>query len=328
MNKDEARKILKVTKDASRSEIEKRYGIYLKRHRMEQAKAAENPEAADDSKADAIDSSAATSDRLSSHEEYSFEQITEAYNVLMGFEVPEEKEVQGKTSALLKKAGIDEKKVKNFFYYYKYHVLIAIALIVAAFFTIRGFVNKVDPDFNIAFVGRFSYMDAVDELKCKIKENIPEIKEPGIDGTYLTDDDNMGELQYAMEMKTVALMAAGDIDVFILDKYAFERYASQGVFMSLDEIAPRLGVDLEANKDLVVGVVDNSTEETDGLSDDNAAGDTDEESAEKHLFGIDISNSAVLKETGVIGNEMIAAIFGGSKQVEKAEKLLELLLKE
>lgn len=328
MNKEEARKILKVTKNASRSEIERRYGIYLKRHRIEQVKVAENQDEADDSEVNALDSSAATTDRLHSQEEYSFEQITEAYNVLMGYKVSEQKEVQTKSSVLLKKVGIDEKKAKNFFYYYKYHILVIIALVIAAFFTVRGFINNVKPDFNIAFVGRFSYMEAADNLKGKIKENIPEIKEPGIDGAYLTED-GMGELQYAMETKAVLLFAGGDTDVFILDKYVYERYARQGAFMSLDEIAPGLGVDLEANKDLIVGVVEyDGIAEMEGLSDDSYTGDIGEESTDKHLFGIDISNSAVLKEAGVIGNEMIAAIFGGCEQVEKAEKLLKLLLKE
>lgn len=328
MDKKEARKILKVSKDTSRNEIERKYGIYLKRHKMEQVKAAEDREAADRQDEGALQDSAAESIQTKQPEGYSFEQITKAYDVLMGYEVPEKIEAPGKAAPLLKKAGIDEKKAKNFFYYYKYHILAIIAVIIFTVFTVRGCVRNVKPDFNLAFIGRFIYSDAVDDIKSTIKANVPVIAEPGIDGAYLASDST-GEQQYAMEMKATVLFAAGQLDVIILDKDTFARYAKQGALMSLDEIAPRLGVDLNANQEFVVGVVeDDGSFEVEGMPEEESIGDDAQVPSEVHLFGIDISNSAALKQAGVISNEMVATIFVGCEQVEKAEKLLQFLLKE
>jgi len=326
MDKKEARKILKVSKDASRSEIERKYAIYLKRYKAEQAKMAEDQETGEEQDEKSLRDPAAAPAEARQPDEYTFEQITEAYDLLMGYEVPQKEYVPSKAAPLLKKAGIDERKAKNFLYYYKYHILAVIALILIIVFTVRGCVNRVNPDFNIAFIGRFVYSEAADDLKNSIKANVPQIAEPGIDGAYLADD-SIGEQQYAMEMKATILFAAGDIDVFILDKTTFARYAKQGALLSLDEIAPRLGVDLEANKEFIVGVEDSSAE-TEGLSEEEAAGNNAQEPAETHLFGIDVSNSAVLKKSGVIGDEKIACIFTGCEQIEKAEKLIEFLMKE
>lgn len=328
MDKKEARKILKVTKDTSRNEIERKFGIYLKRHKMEQAKAAEDREAADRQDDGVLQDSAADSIQAKQPEGYSLEQIIKAYDVLMGYEVPEKKEAPGKAAPLLKKAGIDEKKAKNFFYYYKYHMLAIIAVIIFTVFTVRGCVRNVKPDFNLAFIGRFIYSDAVEGIKDSIKANVPVIAEPGIDGAYLADD-SMGEQQYAMEMKATVLFAAGDLDVIILDKVTFARYAKQGALMSLDEIAPGLGVDLNANQEFIIGIEeDDDSVEIEGLPEEEAAGNTAQVPSKVHLFGIDVSNSAALKQAGVVGNEMVVAIFVGSERVEKAEKLLQFLLKE
>lgn len=326
MDKKEARKILRVTKDASRNEIERKYAIYLRRHRAELAKKAEKQGEGEEQSEKTPYDSAAPSVESKQPDEYSFEQITKAYDVLMGYEIPQKEYVPGKAAPLLKKAGIDERKAKNFFYYYKYYILAIIAVILIVVFSVRGCVNAVKPDFNIAFIGRFLYSDAAEDLKDRIRANIPQIAEPGIDGAYL-GEDGLGEQQYAMEMKATILVAASDIDVCILDKNTFIRYAKQGALMSLDEIAPRLGVDLNANKEFVVSV-DDSPFETEGTFEEETADSTVQEPAETHLFGIDVSNSAVLNETGVIGDEKIACIFVRCEQIEKAEKLIQFLMKE
>jgi hypothetical protein len=55
--------------------------------------------------------------------EAEFSRITEAYNVLMGYETKENEEQPGKVSPLFKMVGVNEKKAKNFFYYYKFYIL-------------------------------------------------------------------------------------------------------------------------------------------------------------------------------------------------------------
>lgn len=380
MDKKEARKILGVTKETSRNDIERKYSILLKKHRaasLPPDKSEEDAAEEGTPESNASQAASATTRKEPAAEEYSFDQITEAYNVLMGYEVAVKEEPPSKVAPLLKKAGIDEKKARNFFYYYKFYILGALALVVALFFGIRSFVNRVEPDFNIAFLGTFSYLDSVDKLSKDIKQNIPEIKEPGIDGAMLTTADMPDEQQssgnqpsgtqqqgtgtqptdtgtqqttggqnqtdpqqqYAMEMKAMVLIAAGDVDVFIVDRDRYEKYAKQGVFLSLDDIAPKLGADAEKNKELITsieedkdplgtsGTKDNQSADSGAdASADKAAGDSTAD-VQPHLYGIDVSNSTVLKETGVLGEEKIAAIFVGSKRTDKAEKFIQYLMK-
>lgn len=358
MTKNEARKILGVTKETSRESIERRYSMYLKRYRMEleQAKMAARQDeeenlndqantgdlantdvtnisetsdvasaadtAVDDGSDTADQKLAVTQDKSQRSLEQDFDQITQAYNVLMGYEVAIKEEPPSKAAPLLNKVGINEKKTKNFFFYYKYHILVAILAIIAVVLTIRGCVNRVENDFNLAFIGRFNYSNATDDLTASIKANIPEILEPGINGAYIADD-NFGEQQYAMEMKATVLLVAGDIDVFIMDKACFERYVEQGAFLNLDEIAPRLGVNMEDNKEFIARIEDDTQETEDGLPENS---DSAHMPQEEHLYGIDVSNSSVLGQSGVIGGEMIASIYVGSEQIDKAEKLIKLLL--
>ena len=218
MDKKEARKILGVTKETSINDIERRFSILLKKQRMAKSQPEDEGEHQDNA-SDGIDEALKESGTVAApvvkQEEYSFDQVTQAYNVLMGYEVALKEEPPSKAAPLLKKAGIDEKKARNFFYYYKFHMLAVIIAIVSLFFIVKGFVNHVNPDFNTAFIGKISYTDVVDKLKDAYKANVPEIKEPGFDGAFISADDQ-SEQQYAMVMKAVVLFAGGDMDLFII----------------------------------------------------------------------------------------------------------------
>lgn len=316
MDKIEARGILGVGEDAGNEEVEKRYTLLLKKHRVEinrlrdEAKEEEDPEKAQ------------AAEKAAEDLEAEFGRITEAYNVLTGRDLKEEEETPGKASPLFKAVGVDEKKAKNFFYYYKFYILGIILVIAMVVGFVRSCANRVIPDFNVAFVGRIGFYEAVDDLADSIREELPMVGEPGIDGAYI-DETIVGDQLYAMEMKLTVLFGAADTDVFILDRKYYERFAKQGVFRNLDEIAPRLGVDISENQDLIYAVEkDPYLDDTDGSA--AGAADADEE---PHLYGIDVSNSTVLKEAGVIADDMVAAIFLGSDQQDKAEAFLRFLLK-
>ena len=208
---------------------------------------------------------------------------------------------------LLKKVGIDEKQARNFYHYYKVHIIVGIIALLVIAFTVRGCVTRVDPDFNIAFLGELYYSET-DVLQGTIQKVIPEIKVPGFDGAFLGAGDSAdAQQEYAMQMKAMVLFAAAEVDLFIIDKANFDRYAAQGAFISLDEIAPRLGIGSDQSEPFKA----------------RAGEDTAE-----HIYGIDISKSEVLKSSNIQGREMIAAIPVRSKLPDKAEKVIALLLKQ
>ena len=313
MDKKEARIVLGVNKETSRNDIEKKYSILLKKNRI--IKEQRNKE--DELNGEAVQNGNTPKETGDVYDKYTFDEITQAYNVLMGYEVNLKEEPLSKAAPLLKKAGIDEKKAKNFFFYYKYHIIAVIVAIIAIVFTVKGCVERVDPDFQVAFIGEINYNET-ELLKATIKADIPEIIEPGFDGAFISDSA-MADQQYAMQTKTIILFAAGDIDIFILDKANFETYAKQGAFANLDEIAPMLGVDMEKNKDYVVKLE---------VTDEESTGKAADKPEEKHLYGIDISQSTVLKESGVLAKEMVAAISIRCEQQDKAVKVLQLFMKQ
>ncbi len=322
MDKKEARKILGVSKETSINDIERKFSILLKKQRMakvqpEDENEDEHEEHISSEYVGSAEDSGSVQVPADKQEEYSFEQVTQAYNILMGYEVPMKEEPPSKAAPLLNKAGIDEKKARNFFYYYKFHMLAAIIGIILLVFFIYGAVNRVNPDFNTAFIGKINYMDAADKLKDAYKANVPEIKEPGFDGAYINEEDHSDQ-QYAMAMKVTVLFGAADIDLFILDKENYIKFAKNGAFLSLDDIASKLGVDMDKNKDNIVGI-----EETEP----NGEVKVPAVPVVKHLYGVDITNSTILKKSGVLGTELIASIRVSDKHTDKALKVLQFLMK-
>ena len=332
MDKKEARIILGVSKEISRNDLERKYSILMKKHRMikEKPKDEDTEDTGVTQDINVANDAGVTLNTenaqspVDKQEEYSFEQVTQAYNILMGYEIPMKEEPPSKAAPLFKKAGIDEKKARNFLYYYKNHIIIIIIAVISIVFIVKGCVERVDPDFTTAFIGKINYTET-DKLRDVIKANIPEIKEPGFDGAFITEDDQ-SQQQYAMVMKATVLFAAGDVDIFILDKASFTQYAKNGAFMSLDEIAPKLGVDMEKNKEYIVKIEDYQ-DVSEAESMDKTAEEPVEEPVEEHLYGIDISQSTALKDVGVFGSEMIATIYINCKQQDKAVKLLQFLKK-
>lgn len=276
----DAHKILGIRSDASRNEIEKRYSILLKKHRM-----------------------VGTQGDSSNAEEEDFKMATEAYNYLMGYEEPVMVDSRS-PNPLLTKMGIDEKKAQNFFYYYKFHMIIGLAVLALIVFTVKGCVERVDPDFTTVFIGQINYTDT-DKLYKQIKDAVPDIKEPGFDGAFITASGE-GQQDYAMLMKSAAILAAGGTDLYILDKVNFQKYAKDGAFMSLDDIAKKLGVDLSKNKDYTLKTEYDSSE---------------------HLYGIDISSSKELAKADIMGTEFIVAIPSSTKKQDISAKLIEYLMK-
>ena len=276
----DAYEILGVREGAGKDEVIKRYDILLKKYKIGK----------DSGEAPGI----------------SIEEINRAYNLLMGYSdgeplVEETSPRNTLTGRLLRKAGIDEKKAKNFVYYYKFHMLAVLAAILFVGYFVSSMVNRVEPDLNIVIAGDF-YTPETESMKEKIKGSLEGLKEVSIDLIYLTDK-SQSQQDYAMQMKFVTVMAAGDVDVYILDRPNFMKYAAAGAFMDLDGVTDMLGIDREKNGDYVVKV---------------------EDSNEEHLFGIDVSKSKFLKDVKANG-ELIAVARVKAKHYDNTLKLLKLL---
>lgn len=296
--KQEARKILGVTKASSKEEIEKKYDVLLKKHRIMKMEGSLDEDA-----------------------EAEFQKSTDAYRVIMGYEVEEPKIVRKKTYAdkAFEKAGIDKKNADNFFHYHKYHILIGILAMVLIAYTVHSFVTRVEPDITIGLLGEVNY-DAQDSFKAKIVKNVPEIKEVAFDSAVLSSNVSQ-EQSYAYLQKAMVLIAASDIDLYLVNKYAFDTYAKNGAFMALDDLAKELNIDISKSESLKLRVVDEW---------ENPSSPTDKPipktyvDAQPRLYGIDVSNNEFFKDINIIGPEKILVVRDGHKNYDLALKLVKL----
>ncbi|NSW90002.1 MAG: DnaJ domain-containing protein [Firmicutes bacterium] len=287
MQKQEAYKVLGVKEDASKNEIEKRYATILRKYR------------------------AGNNEGLS---EEQFGKITEAYNLLMGYivESKDDGKERKRPNPILQKLGIDEDKLKNILYYYKIHIIVGIIMLVAIISTIRGCVNRVDPDLYVVFMGEV-YCNETEQLEEDIKSRMPTIEAVSFENILISEaqEKQDPQVQMAMLQKAMVLIAVGDVDVLILDKAQFEKFAKQGAFMKLDEIVSEMGLPEdkvyreeieEENKEGKIVVVDEG------------------------IYGINVKNSKILTDAKTAGEEMIAAISIRAKHYDNAVEFIKLLV--
>jgi hypothetical protein len=281
-----AYEILGLKENANRDELEKRFEYLIKKSKS--AKMLEDS----DQQIDILN----------------LDEISEAYNRIISNDLAilqreEEKRNPRKPNPIFKLIGVDEKKARNYIHYHKFHYILGfIGILVLAYF-IKTVIFHVNPDVSMAFIGQI-YYDETSALEEKIKANDPDIKEVGIDGVMLTGDSkNMQES--AMLQKAMVLFAAGDIDIFVLDKENFNKYSQQGAFSNLDDLVSKLELDESRYKDYILKTA---------------------EDKEEHVYGIDINNSKILKETKIVGKNMMVALRVNAKHYDKAVKILELLV--
>lgn len=297
----EARNILGVTESSSKDDIEKKYDVIMKKYRVLKSNGTLDIKAEED-----------------------FVKSTEAYRILMGYEVNEPKIEKQETyvDKAFVKAGVDRKKAENFFYYHKYYILAGILAIIFIAFTVRSIVTRVEPDITIGFMGEVHH-EATDKLKAKIEESIPEIKEVGFDSATLTNNYKSQDA-YANLSKAMVLLSVADIDIFLVSKYVYDSYAHEGPFMALEDFAKELDIDVSKSEYLKLRVVDKWDEPQDFDGERKPKTYVD---AEPRLYGIDVTNNEFFKEINVVGPEKILVVRAVTNKRNLVLKLIKLFTK-
>lgn len=268
--KRKAYEVLGVKEGASKEEIERRFSILMKKYRSSHS----DTPGSDTSQVD-------------------IDRITRAYNLLMGYEEEDSGEKTQRSKA---------SPISNFLYYYKFHIIIGIIIVAVLISIISSFLGREPVDLSIAFIGDFYYTET-DTLKKNIKENMPELRGITIDGAVISDKLK-SQQEYAMQMKAVALFAAGEVDVFILDENIFNKYAYQGAFASLDHVSSNIEIDGDEKYILKVEGQD-----------------------KKALYGIDVSKSKLFEGWSLAGSgKRIVAIGNKAKNYKNAVKFIKMLV--
>ncbi len=299
--KKESRTIMGIPMNSSKEDIEKKYDVILKKYRKMKMDGTLTKEAEED-----------------------FQKKTDAYKILMGYEVEEPNSPKKETyvDKAFVKAGVDRKKVDNFFHYHKYHILISIIAIIIIAASVYSIVTKVKPDITIGILGEV-HEQATDTFKQKITKSLPEIKEVGLETVMLSNRINDPNSSMYIQ-KAMVLFAASDTDVFLLSKYVFDQYASDGAFMAMDDIAKDFRIDTESSNYLKLKVVEEWNQPQDPKEKRTVKSYRD---AEPKLYGIDVTNSEFFKDVDVLGPEKILAVRAEPENFDLIKKLIKLFAK-
>lgn len=296
---NEARQALGVTKGSTKHDIEIRYDILMKKYRLLKSEG-----------------------KLDEKAEADFEKITEAYRILMGYEVDEPKVEIKETYAdkAFKKAGLDKKRADNFFYYHKFHILISVIVIIAIAMTVKSAMERVEPDISVGFIGEVNAQE-YDTLKTKIKQNIPEIKEIEFDSAFISQNPTAEQQETANLSKALVLLSASDTDVFLMNKYTYQNYAPSGPFVNMESVVKDLKIDASKSDYLKLKVVEEWDKPTTDQKERKVLKYKD---AEPQLYGIDVTNSKFFKGINIIGPEKILVIKQNPKKMDLVLKLAKL----
>lgn len=277
MKKPEARTILGVDKYATKDDIIKRYDIILKKYKN----------------SDVVDG-------------VKVEDVNDAYNVLMGYDLSDSPEIKPSEPSAFSKfwarlLKLDPKEVENFFNYNTGKIIIGIIALILVGSFVKSIVTNVKPDLYFTTVGQINIAEP-EKVQESIKSKIPELKAPTAEAMYMSPNDQ-GDQAYAIAMKVTTVLAAGDMDVVLVDKEKYESLAKQGAFEKVEDISKAMGIDLPKDESLSV-----KPDEGDSA-----------------VFGVDVTNSEYLKENNIKGSKMIAAIKINCNHKDAALKLYKII---
>lgn len=159
-----------------------------------------------------------------------------------------------------------KKKVENFFYHYKVHVVAGVFILVLAVIFIRDMVTSPNYDFTVLMAGGVYVSDENGTLLTKrMEEYGVDVNEDGqvlisFAPIYLidaTDNAEYAEQMMASQMKLVAEISAGDSYVYILDQAVFDSMFGDDpdIFSEIEYLkgtAFASGTVLELDEDLVI----------------------------------------------------------------------------
>lgn len=269
--------ILGVEPDADTEQIKRAYSLLLKKHKDDQEK---------------------------------INQISRAYDELMGFiTVDEEEEQKAKT-------GVG--KFRDYWYHNKWPTIVAV---IACFSLVVLIVNSFQSkptDVSLHFVGNMFVRD-VTLIEADIFVHLEDSFSPTVEFLQISGGIiPQMEAMAAARMKLAALVSAGHLDVIISDIESFEYLAGQGLLMPLvvtydddglfivkDGMNTKPDISQKEDPNLVFG--------TDNLGDE-------------WLLGVRVDESEFLDWTNVIGDHLVVSMYMDPANYTLAFELIELVL--
>ncbi|ADL42999.1 hypothetical protein COB47_1720 [Caldicellulosiruptor obsidiansis OB47] len=185
-------------------------------------------------------------------------------------------------------------------------VLIVLSLASFLMFILTGCSSSQD-DINkkvrIVLVGNFigdeNAQKLISELEKKSGDQIY------VDQILYTGDKPKSEQEFAFMQKLMVMLAAGEGDIYILDKKLFTNYAQSGAFYSLKSFVSKNKLDKFV---------------------DNTCYVKEKDKSKTDLYGIKADSVSILKKYGFDTENKYIAIYIRSNKFSRAQKVLLALL--
>ncbi|WP_039766980.1 hypothetical protein [Caldicellulosiruptor sp. F32] len=149
------------------------------------------------------------------------------------------------------------------------------------------------------FIGDENAQKLISELEKKSGDKVY------IDQILYTGDTPKSEQEFAFMQKLMVMLAAGEGDIYVLDKKLFTNYAQNGAFYSLKSFVSKNKLNKFIDDTCYVKEKDKSA---------------------KDLYGIKADNVQILKKYGFDTKNKYIAIYVRSNKFSRAQKVLLALL--
>ena len=238
------------------------------------------------------------------------------------------------------KHGTPKEKFTYFMDYYKWHVIIAVTVVIAAIFTIRGILNRKETALSICLLNTIE-LDAsgYNEEFAKTIGLDTDKYELFFDAETWIDLDALDETTFANSQKMMARLAAGELDVMITDTDSITNYSYQDDFFTMEDL---LTPEQYQKYQPYFYYIDRKTYEEwhEYISDpDNLLYDADsydfpdprkpEEMASPVAVGIFLDDCPSLRECYHFkSDDVVFSVFANSSHTETALQYLEYLMPE
>lgn len=204
-----------------------------------------------------------------------------------------------------------KEKIEYIWEYYKIHIIAATVAICVLVSFIHGQMTKVDYVFDMTVVSSIS-----ETQKSQLEKQLTDYvvtggekrKQALVDVMPLSNpQSNTKSTDVAMDsqyrQKLLVNIAAGSIDIIVLDKDLCTSFAKQGMFLSLTNLK---GLDISSVKGNKIEMIG--------------------EDSNKSVYAMDAENIKLLKDAGIDTHNKVISIIASSKQKEKAADVLKWLL--
>lgn len=137
----------------------------------------------------------------------------------------------------------DKEFWRNYWFYYRVHTLVGIAVLIVVIMTAVSILTQVKPDITMMHIGGGLFSEnAVTQVENSVAETIPDINGDGKQvvsfQSMLFQQEADPELSYAVMTKADMEFIGGESTLVLVDESIMQRYIDMDVFADLTEYVP------------------------------------------------------------------------------------------